>query len=75
MRTALPRTARTMQMISWIDKYVCDFYMFHCQAIVGCTKHSPDKKFSQPLMFEESTPNRQVHALGKQVHYCIARYV
>lgn len=30
------------------------------KAITGCTKHSPEKKFSQPLMFEETTPNRQV---------------
>jgi len=29
------------------------------KAIIGCTKHSPDKKFLQPLMFEETTPNRQ----------------
>jgi hypothetical protein len=36
------------------------FPHYACQAIIGCTKHSPEKKFSQPLMFEESTPNRQV---------------
>lgn len=47
------------------------FWHFCCQAITGCTKHSPEKKFSQPLMFEETTPNRQVRShFSDRTHGC-----